>query len=333
MGAFETRVEPGEESRADVFLSSARRLMTRSQLRSRSAVIRVNGKAVKPSRELKAGDTVAVAWDDEPPRDLEAEDIPISALFENDDVLVADKAQGMVTHPAAGNWSGTLVNAFLWRLGAGRGDGLSSPNAPDGPGDPGARMRPGIVHRLDKDTSGVMILAKNDAALAFLSAQFSSRTARKRYLAIVRGAPPREAGLVDTLLGRDPGDRKRIAVLKDRGKRAITRYRVIRAFAEGYALLSLELKTGRTHQIRVHLRHLGCPILGDPVYGKKDARFPDATLMLHSYRLRILLPGEEAPRTFTAPLPDRFKRVLGRLSKKKGGPCGPPSGWNRKKDQ
>jgi 23S rRNA pseudouridine1911/1915/1917 synthase len=312
MGSFETRVGPGEEMRADLFLSSARKLMTRSQLKSRSALIRVNGKPVKPSRELREGDDVNVSWEEEDAPGLEAEDIPLSVLFEDDDVLVVDKAQGMVTHPANGNWRGTLVNAFLWRLKARTGDGLLRGEAT---ADPASVLRPGIVHRLDKDTSGVIILAKTREAHAFLAAQFAARTLRKRYIAIVKGKPPANEGLIDTMLGRDRTDRKRFAVVEGRGKRALTRYRLVRSYGSGYSLLSLEPKTGRTHQLRVHLRHIGCPILGDPVYGRKDPKFPAATLMLHAFRLRILLPGGEV-RTFTARLPPRFRAILYVLDEK-----------------
>jgi 23S rRNA pseudouridine1911/1915/1917 synthase len=314
MPRIEARVPPGQEGRADRFISSRLGALSRSQIKARGAELRVNGRAAKLSRELKAGDVVELSWEEEAPMVLEAEDLPLSILFENHDVLVVNKAQGMVSHPAAGNWSGTLVNAAL-------GHARRSGSRFNFPSDTSssALYRPGIVHRLDKDTSGVIILAKSPQALAFLAAQFADHSARKRYIAIVHGRPPQPKGLIEGYLARSPSDRKRFAVSKEgQGKLALTRYRQIRAWGSDYALLSLEPRTGRTHQLRVHMRFLGCPILGDPIYGRKDRRFPGASLMLHAYRLRIILPGEKGSRLFTAPLPPRFSRIIKDLDKEKG---------------
>jgi 23S rRNA pseudouridine1911/1915/1917 synthase len=215
----------------------------------------------------------------------------------------------MVVHPGAGNHSGTLANALLYRR-LNRG---SPPAAGLSGSVPGA-CRPGIVHRLDKDTSGVIIASYDDAALAFLADQFKARTVKKTYAAIVRGTPREKTGIIKTRIVRDSRDRKRFAVSTDRGKSALTRYRVIRSRGV-YSLLLLRPRTGRTHQLRVHLRHLGCPILGDSVYGLPDRQFPKATLMLHARTLAIILPGRDAPSLFKAPLPARFRDWISAMPK------------------
>jgi 23S rRNA pseudouridine1911/1915/1917 synthase len=299
--------ERGEGMRADLFLSDVLGLLSRSQVRSRGAAFRVNGKAAKASRRLKSGDEFEAEWPDEKKLELAAEDIPLTVLYEDDDVIAIDKAQGMVVHPGNGHSSGTLVNALLGRL-----------VAADFP-DP---ARAGIVHRLDKDTSGVIIAAKHPTALEKAQAEFRARRTEKRYLAIVRGGPREGSGRIVNLLARHPVDRKRFAVVPasevddprdlaesaHRGKIAISEWKVLARW-KAYSLVVVSIKTGRTHQIRVHLSHLGCPILGDAVYGVKDARFPKATLMLHAWRLALTLPSG-ARREFRAPMPSRFKGVI-----------------------
>ncbi len=286
--------------RLDRYVAEFLKLLSRSQVKTRALSARVNGKAVKISRPLFPGDRLELTWQDPEPSDLLPQDLPLDIIYEDQRVVVVHKAQGMVVHPGAGNAAGTLANALLYRRlkRGGSGDGL----------------RPGIVHRLDKDTSGVIIAAYDEEALAWLAGQFKERSTRKTYLAIVRGTPAAPEGRIETLIVRDKRDRKRFAVSASGGKTALTLYRVLRTW-DGYALLLLRLKTGRTHQLRVHLRHLGCPILGDPVYGTKDPRFPDATLMLHALRLAIRLPGHAGQTSFTAPLPPRFRALLASLGK------------------
>ena len=281
--------------RLDRYVAECLRLLSRSQVKSRALTARVNGHSVKISRTLVPGDRLDLEWKEIQPSELEAQDLPLEILFETDRVVVVNKEQGLVVHPGAGNRSGTLANALLFRRLARGGAGEGS--------------RPGIVHRLDKDTSGTIIAAYDDEALAFLSEQFKARTTRKTYVAIVKGSPPFDRGSVETHIARDPLDRKRFACAERGGKAALTLYRVVVRFS-GYTLMILRPKTGRTHQLRVHMRHLGCPILGDPIYSRPDARFPKATLMLHARRLSIILPGAEEPSTFTAPLPARFRSVL-----------------------
>ncbi|MCX7029757.1 MAG: RluA family pseudouridine synthase [Spirochaetes bacterium] len=283
--------------RLDRFVAERMGLFTRSQAKSRVAGLRVNGEPARPSRRLKLGDRVAVDYVDPPAEGLAAEEIPLAILFENDEVVVIDKPQGMVVHPGSGNRSGTLVNALLAHCA-----GLSQAFG-------GFEARPGIVHRLDKDTSGVIITAKNPAAHEHLARQFRDHRVRKLYLAVVRGIPRAGAGRVDGSIARSRADRKRFAPVTAGGRRAVTDWRVLRRY-DGCSLVLLAPKTGRTHQLRVHLRLLGTPVLGDPLYGGKDARFPGATLMLHAWRLRIVLPGESQEREFRAPLPERFRSLL-----------------------
>jgi 23S rRNA pseudouridine1911/1915/1917 synthase len=291
--------------RLDRYVAEDLKLLTRSQLKTRLLRATLNGKPAKLSRSVKSGDFIELVWADPEPLTLTPENIPLDILYEDDRVVVLNKAQGMVVHPGAGNRSGTLANALLYRRLGGAGSSGAVP---------GACCRPGIVHRLDKDTSGVIIASYDEAALAFLADQFKARTVKKTYAAIVRGIPREKTGVVETRIARDSRDRKRFAVSADRGKAALTRYRVIRSWG-AYSLLALRPRTGRTHQLRVHLRHLGCPILGDRVYGVPDKRFPRATLMLHARTLAITLPGRDAPGLFKAPLPERFRDFIEALSK------------------
>jgi 23S rRNA pseudouridine1911/1915/1917 synthase len=298
-------VETSEGLRADKYIAEVAGVLARSQLKVRNASLLVNGKAAKFSRKLLPGDQVELNWIDEGPKDLVAENLEVSILYEDENVFVFDKAQGMVTHPAAGNWRGTLANASLW-LDADRKGGQAAP-------------RGGIVHRLDKDTSGVIIVARNAEVHEFLAAQFKNRLTRKEYLAFVRGSPGEESGRIENFLARDRRNRKKFAATNAGGKRAITDYKVLSRWIINngceYSLLALYPRTGRTHQLRVHMAGIGCPILGDPLYGKKDSSFSDATLMLHARRLKILLPGREKASVFQAPLPPRFSAMAALLKK------------------
>lgn len=308
--SWEGIVETGGAARADVYIAERIGILSRSQIKARGAIIRVGGKVAKPSRPLKEGEKLEVFWTDEAPLGLEAEDIPLSILYEDGRVIVIDKAQGMVTHPGAGNRRGTLANAALAIIERDRAAARSK-------GRPAARG--GIVHRLDKDTSGVIIVAKDLDAQTFLASQFKDRLTRKEYIAILRGLPSPASGRISDRLGRDRRDRKRFTRVSEGGKVAVTDYRVLAywtetgrpdAGREAYSLVSLRPKTGRTHQLRVHMAGLGTPILGDPIYGRRDARFPDATLMLHAHRLKIKLPGQEEAVLFTAPVPERITKML-----------------------
>ncbi|MGA2976023.1 MAG: RluA family pseudouridine synthase [Spirochaetia bacterium] len=304
--SIESRVEQSSDAgmRLDVYVSERLGLFSRSQARARIVSIEVNGAPARLARRVRLGDVVTLVYADPPAFTLPAQDIPLSVIFENDDVIVIDKPQGMVVHPGSGNPSGTLLNALLFRNAK-----MAAAFGPDNP-------RPGIVHRLDKETSGVIIAAKNARAHEQLAVQFKNRTVRKRYVAVVQGAMPAREGRIEARLARDPRNRKRFACVIEGGRTALTRYRTVRTFAAGkdsYSLVLLAPSTGRTHQLRVHLRHLSAPILGDPLYGRSDGRFPDATLMLHARSLSIRLPGEAQARTFVSPLPERIRAVLGQL--------------------
>jgi 23S rRNA pseudouridine1911/1915/1917 synthase len=311
MPVFSGIVDTPGGLRLDRFVSESLGLLSRSQVKSRAMTALVNGKPAKRSRILKPGDRLELSWEDAVGTDLLPEDLPLKVLYEDSRVIVIDKAQGMVVHPGAGNPSGTLVNALLYR----RMAALTGVNPSElSAGLPGGPLRPGIVHRLDKDTSGVMICAWDDRSLAFLSGQFKARKVRKRYAAILRGVPKEKSGRIETLLCRDSRDRKRFAV-GDRGKAALTYYRLIRRWG-GHSLALLCPRTGRTHQLRVQMAHLGHPIVGDPVYGSRDPLFPAATLMLHAKSLKINLPGEQGRRIFKTPLPDRFWPLIRILAKR-----------------
>lgn len=313
MRTFEGRVEEPGAQRLDVYVADTLGLLSRSQLKSRLVSAFVNGRPVKLSRPLHPADILSLEWRDEPDTSFLPEDIPLSVLYEDERVIVIDKAQGMVTHPAHGNWQGTLANALLGRILTARG------SEPRDEARDGAPDRAGIVHRLDKDTSGLIIAAKDSETQAFLSAQFRDRRVQKEYLAVSSAPLPADAGRVEGRMGRDPRDRKRFAPVDRGGKTAVTDWKVLASYGP-YRLVALRPRTGRTHQLRVHMKSLGCPILGDPLYGRADPRFPDASLMLHARRLRILLPGRGEPSTFTAKVPERFQRVLAALEAEFGEP-------------
>lgn len=318
--------------RIDKYIASLPNGFNRSKLKSGIHEILVNGNKSKLSGKIRAGDQIDIQWEDNIPDNIEPENIPLKIIFENDDVCVVNKEQGMVTHPAAGNWSGTLVNALLFHFGMGAIEQVKEGSAQEII----ALRRPGIVHRLDKDTSGVIITAKHRDAENHLSQEFKKRNAQKEYILIVRGCPPKRDGIIDTLIVRDGADRKRFKAIDESaaknlrfgedavrferrnlpcGKRAVTLYHVV-AIYSNYTLIRAKLLTGRTHQIRVHMKYLGCPVLGDPIYSKKDSLFPDATMMLHSRILKIRLPGEKDLTTFKAAVPERFKKMIALLREK-----------------
>jgi 23S rRNA pseudouridine1911/1915/1917 synthase len=230
------------------------------------------------------------------PVDLVPEKIELKIIFENSDVLVIDKPAGMVVHPSAGHATGTLVNAILGH------DGV----LPEINGE----YRPGIVHRLDKDTSGLIMIAKNETSLRSLQDQFKSRKVQKNYLALVDGHPPSHMGRVEAPIGRDPGNRKKMAVVDPtKGREAITEYRTLDTFRD-HTFLEVHPLTGRTHQIRVHMKFIHCPISGDTVYGQKKSSINITRHFLHATRLQIILPGEEKPREFLSTLPDDLQSII-----------------------
>ena len=287
--------------RLDRFIAERLALLSRSQIKARKLKAGVNGKEVKISRIIKPGDNIELFWNEAGPVDIIPEDIPLDLIYENDRVAVINKPQGMVVHPGAGNRSGTVANALVFHI-----------QKCGGFSDSAGGLRHGIVHRLDKETSGVMITARDDEALAFLSGQFKSRKVKKTYIAVINGTPCEDKGRIETFIARDPKDRKRFSVAT-RGRHALTYYRVIKKWRT-HSLVLLRPKTGRTHQLRVHLRYLGHPVTGDPLYGFPASAFPDASLMLHSRRLEITLPGGNTLSVFKAPLPERFTEMMKKLN-------------------
>lgn len=295
---FTVNLPPGESIRIDAWAAGLG-LLTRSQIKSRSLRAFNDDGEVKLSRKVHDGETYRLEWEDPEPLALEGEAIPLDILYEDDDVVVVNKPQGLVVHPGCGNRSGTLVNGLIHHV-----EDLKE--------DFDDEVRPGIVHRLDRDTSGVLVAVKTAKALEFLARQFHDRLVSKQYIALVKGVPSPREGVIETLHGRDPADRKRFAPVLSGGKPAVTQYVVERAWDQ-YALLRLSPKTGRTHQLRVHTRHIGHPIVGDPLYSRRDHLFPEATLMLHAERISITLPSDNRIHCFVAPVPERFSIMMGQL--------------------
>ncbi len=289
-------------ARADVFLSENLTGYTRSAVKKlfSGGYVSINGKSAKPSQAVSAGDVVRATLPDAEEYSANPENIPLDIIYEDGDVAVVNKPQGMTVHAGNGNTEGTLVNALLYRL-----DSLSGINGV---------LRPGIVHRIDKDTSGLLVVAKNDKAHLSLSKQIEEKTCRRTYLALLEGVVKRDGGTVTTYIGRDPSDRIKMAVVSpEKGKLAITDYTVLKRYKENFTLCRFDLHTGRTHQIRVHARHLGYPVVGDPVYGIKKQRFSLNGQLLHAWRLQFTHPATGEEMCFEAPLPDYFKSVLSKL--------------------
>lgn len=288
-----------EAPRIDVFLAANTEL-SRSRLQKliKDGAVERNGKLCKANTEIRTGDVVRVHVPEETGGLLpEPENIPLDVVYEDEDIAVINKPKGMVVHPAPGNPSGTLVNALLYRFRTLSGAG----------GD----TRPGIVHRIDRMTSGLLVVAKNDAAHISLAKQFALHTAHREYLCIVHGNLKEDSGIVDAPIGRHKTDRKRMAVTED-GRRAVTHWRVSQRFGTE-TLLDVSLETGRTHQIRVHMAYIKHPIVGDEVYGSAAPKLGLTGQALHGYRLTLVHPRTGETMTFTAPLPDDFASAIRRL--------------------
>lgn len=290
-------------SRADVFLSGKIDGYTRSSLKKlfENSCVFVNGKAAKPSQCINCGDEIEVTLPDAAEYSVKPENIPIEIVYEDKSLAVVNKPQGMTVHMGNGNTEGTLVNALLYRL-----ESLSGINGV---------IRPGIVHRIDKDTSGLLVVAKNDAAHLALSRQIEEKTCRRTYLALLEGNLKTDAGTVTTYIGRDMSDRIKMAVVEPgKGKLAVTDYKVEKRYKQNYTLCRFDLHTGRTHQIRVHAKYLCHPVVGDPVYGVKKCKFKLNGQLLHAWRLTFTHPATGEIMSFEAPLPDYFTEVLSKLT-------------------
>ncbi len=294
--------------RLDLFLSEQLEDFTRSRIKKliEDGNVSVRGKETKKAGlEIKTGDEVAIVIPDAVEYAVRAEDIPVDIVYQDGDFAVVNKPQGMTVHVGNGNESGTLVNALLHAL-----DSLSGI---------GGVLRPGIVHRIDKDTTGLLVVAKNDKAHVSLATQIAEKTCRRTYYALLEGNLKEERGRVVTDIGRHPTDRLKMSVLPDgKGKIAITDFEVVARFGADFTLCKFDLQTGRTHQIRVHAKHLGHPVAGDPVYGYKKQKIKADGQLLHAQRLELTHPSTQERMYFTAPLPTAFAEIVNKLCKQYG---------------
>ncbi|NLC42807.1 MAG: RluA family pseudouridine synthase [Clostridiales bacterium] len=282
--------------RLDHYLSCKLSQYSRNCLQTliKQGKVSLNSKPVKANHRVKLGDRINVEIPKPERLEILPEKIELDIIYEDADIAVVNKPQGMVVHPAVGNYSGTLVNALLYHCGE-----LSSING---------KVRPGIVHRIDKDTSGILVVAKNDFAHLNLSKQIQDRAISRIYLAITEDNIKTDEGIISAPISRNPSDRKKMSVVNG-GRQAVTHYKVLERFGN-FTYLKLALETGRTHQIRVHLNHIGHPIIGDPVYGRRNQKFNLKGQALHAYKLILVHPRTEEKMAFEAPLPDYFHNVL-----------------------
>lgn len=308
-----------EQLRLDKYITQFIQNATRNKVQEgiRQGWVRVNGLLEKASYRVQPGDEIVIIIPKSPPPEVAGEDIPITIVHEDDDLIVVDKAAGMVVHPSYGNWTGTLVNALMHHA------GKLSKTIDD------SELRPGIVHRLDKDTSGLLVVAKNDIAHHKLSKQFAEKTVERTYQTVVWGLPQKDTGVIDQPLGRDPSDRKKMAVVAEgKGKHAVTHYNVLKRY-DHLAMLDVALETGRTHQIRVHFSWMGHPVLGDPVYGGNAVRYGPNTgsrksmfqnmfsvlgrQCLHARSLGFEHPASGDWFQFESEIPDDMRKVIEKL--------------------
>lgn len=287
--------------RIDVYIAEYKEELSRSRVQKliENGLVTVNGKNVKSNYKLRKGDILEVEIPDPEPLEIEAENIPLDIIYEDKDVVIVNKPQGMVVHPAPGHYSGTLVNALMYHC----KDDLSGING---------QMRPGIVHRIDKDTSGVLMIAKSDAAHNSLAQQLAVHSITRKYYAVVCGNIKEDSGTVDKPIGRSPKDRKKMAVVQG-GRIAVTHYKVLERFGGKYTLIEAQLETGRTHQIRVHMASLGHPLLGDTVYGSEKQPFKLQGQVLHAKVLGFNHPSDGRYVEFESPLPEYFEKLLTKL--------------------
>ena len=287
-----------ESIRIDKFIASKLEGVTRSHIQKLidDGCITVDGKSVKSNHKLKIGQSIDVALPEAKQLDVVAEDIALDIVYEDEHMLVVNKPQNMVVHPAAGNYEGTLVNALMHHC----GDSLSGINGV---------IRPGIVHRIDKDTSGLLLVAKDDATHIGLSEQIKEHSLTRKYIAIVHGNFKNDEGTVDAPIGRHPTDRKRMCITEKNSKNAVTHYRGLQRFME-YTLVECKLETGRTHQIRVHMASLGHPVMGDKTYGVKKEKYNLSGQLLHAKIVGFIHPITKEYMEFETDIPERFMKFL-----------------------
>ena len=293
--------QPGE--RLDAFLARSVENLSRSgaQKLLEEGCVQLGGKPGKKNDKLNMGDEIRVSVPEPKAVDIAAKEMPLDIVYEDDDVLVINKPKGLVVHPAAGHQDDTLVNGLMYAM----GDNLSGING---------ELRPGIVHRIDKDTSGLLAVAKNDRAHVWLASQLKDHTMARTYEAIVCGNLKEDSGTVDAPIGRHPSDRKKMCVIQRNSKPAVTHWEVVKRY-RGYTHVRCNLETGRTHQIRVHMAYMGHPILGDTVYGHKKKELGQESQCLHAGALRFLHPADGRPVLVIAPLPGYFQEVLDKLER------------------
>ncbi|MCM1122341.1 MAG: RluA family pseudouridine synthase [Eubacterium sp.] len=299
MKQFTYQIGLGEDDeRLDKWISDALPDLSRSYIQKciKDQNVLINGKPQKSSYRLKLEDEIVFDIPKAIEPDIEAENIPLSILYEDEDVLIVDKPKGMVVHPAPGHYNGTLVNAVMYHC----QDHLSGINGV---------MRPGIVHRIDRDTTGSLIICKNDHSHNRIAAQLKEHTITRKYRAIVHGVIAQDTGIVTADIGRDPKDRKRMTVVTTGGKPAVTHYTVLQRFHE-YTYVECQLETGRTHQIRVHMASIGHPLLGDEIYGKRQNPYHLEGQTLHAMVIGFIHPSRDEYMEVTAPLPEYFERLL-----------------------
>lgn len=302
MEQLEFMISPEESNtRIDKYLSEQLEGTSRSYIQKliENGQVSVNGKAVKSNYKLRADDVLSVEIPEPEELKVEAEEIPLSVLYEDEQLLVVDKPKGMVVHPAAGHYNGTLVNALLYHC----KDQLSGINGV---------MRPGIVHRIDRNTTGALVVCKTDLAHQSLAEQLKVHSITRKYRGIVHGNIKEDEGTIHSIIGRDPKDRKKMASGVKNGKDAVTHYRVLERFGN-YTYAEFVLETGRTHQIRVHMRSIGHPLLGDDLYGLAKCPFNLEGQTLHAMVLGFIHPVSGSYMEFTAPLPEYFEKLLGKL--------------------
>ncbi len=289
-----------ENIRIDKFIASKLEGVTRSHIQKLidEGNVTVDGKNVKSNHKLKIGQNIEVTLPEAKQLDVKAEEIDLDIVYEDEHMLVVNKPQNMVVHPAAGNYEGTLVNALMHHC----GDSLSGINGV---------IRPGIVHRIDKDTSGLLLVAKDDATHIGLSEQIKEHSLTRKYIAIVHGNFKNDEGTVDAPIGRHPTDRKKMCITEKNSKNAVTHYRVLQRFME-YTLVECKLETGRTHQIRVHMASLGHPVMGDKTYGVKKEKYNLSGQLLHAKIVGFIHPITKEYMEFETDIPERFKKFLNR---------------------
>lgn len=297
MNLIEIYVNEEDNERLDAFLANEINEVSRTYIKKiiKDDLVLVNGSVQKPRYLVQEGDYITVNMPSPVKLEVLAEDIPLNIIYEDEDIVIINKEQGMVVHPAPGNYTGTLVNALLFQI-----KNLSSINGV---------IRPGIIHRLDKDTSGIIMVAKNDESHRFLSEQLKDRNVKREYIAIVHGVLNNAVGIINAPIGRDPRDRKKMTVINTNSKQAITHYSVIEEFTK-YSLIRAQLETGRTHQIRVHLAYINHSVVGDMVYSRNPNNFNINKQLLHAKKLGFIHPRTKEYMEFETAIPQNFIEVL-----------------------